>query len=302
MKMKWVAVLLCLAMSVALTASADSNEAKNLFDKGKELLSKADFEGAAKTFAEASAKDPDNEDYRGQAQILSRVVSVRKNLKEEADPKRWEAMARALHSYYCTNDLYEEAKKVDQQLYSRLQNEETASMLAETLLELGDNKKAEKTLKPYMSQDPSGYCQLLYGITLVRLNKSDQAHDILHHVKIADDSDAQLRFQGARLNALMGHSEVALNLLTGVFESIPPSRLPQIKEYVSANKDFSSLVGGKKFAAVLQTKSKVSESKCSGGTSCGGCPSASSCSSASGSKTTKQPTKDCPSGHDHSSK
>ena len=280
MKIRFVAIFLCLIALMTTSVLADSKEAARLFAKGNEQLSEADFDDAAKTYAEAAAADPGNAEYLNQARIVSRVVTIRGNLKEEKDPKRWEAMARALHSYYCSNDLYSEAKLVDRQLFDRLKNEDTASMLAETLLELNDNKEAEKILKPYQSQNPSAYSQMLYGITLVRLDRGEEAHGILHDVTLQNDSDVQLRFQGARLNALMGHGDVALSLLTNVFESIPPSRLPEIKEYVRNNKDFSSITGSDKFASVLKTKSKIAESSCSGGTSCGGCPKASSCGSA----------------------
>ena len=120
---------------------------------------------------------------------------------------------------------------------------------------------------------------LQLGIALSRLKRIDEAKEIAKHCRVPMASPWGLLYDSARLQSLLGDSTQALALLRLCFESTPPSRLAAVKQSVKAGRDFDSLKGAKDFGAVLQTASKVSESACSGGTSCGSCPNRASCGS-----------------------
>jgi tetratricopeptide (TPR) repeat protein len=278
MTLKRFALLLILSLSVFTAAGADDAAVgAERFAAGHKLLAEADFEGALKAYSDAVAKDPDNQEYKAEHQILTRIENMRKKLSEEKDLKRWEAMLRGIHSYYCNNKLFQQAKELDQQLHRRKQNEASAVMLAETQLELGENKEVEQLLKVYIRNGASDYCRMLYGIALAREGKHGDAKALLKEKPVAMDARLGDRFQCARLYAVLGEEQEVMRRLTNVFESIPPSQLNKIKTYVRDTADFAPYVSTSQFATVLKTESKVAESKCSGGSSCGSCPSASSC-------------------------
>ncbi len=275
---KCIIAILVLLVTVAVTANAGKTEdAAKCFADGSQCLAKADFDGALKAYADAVKGDPENQDYKAEYQVLTRVQNMHKNLSAEKDEKRWESMLRALHSYYCTHKLYEQAKELDKQLYERQKSEAAAVMLAETQLELNENKATERLLKSHMEGEATDYCRMLYGISLARQNKRDEAKSILTQKPITVDAPLGVRFQSARLYALLGEEQEVMTRLKSVFESVPPSRLGKIKEYVQETADFQSYSGSGQVATVLKTESKVPESKCSGGASCGSCPSATSC-------------------------
>jgi hypothetical protein len=86
----------------------------------------------------------------------------------------------------------------------------------------------------------------------------------------------------ARLHAAVGNSPEALGLLTRCFESVAPSQLDGFKAHVRQSRDFADLAPDARFAKALQTKSKVPESKCSGGSRCAGCPMRGKCGNSQG--------------------
>ena len=79
-------------------------------------------------------------------------------------------------------------------------------------------------------------------------------------------------------NFYPGLIDDSMALLTRCFESEMPSRLDALKQKANKSLEFAKLVSSEKFLQVLQTESKVPESKCSAGTQCASCPSRGGCS------------------------
>lgn len=92
------AVVLAFMVLPALTVLADS--AEQAFTQGKDLLAKADFDGALKSFAQAAKADRSKPEYLQQYALVNQVVELRKRLATERDPAQWENYARALHAFY----------------------------------------------------------------------------------------------------------------------------------------------------------------------------------------------------------
>jgi len=99
----------------------------------------------------------------------------------------------------------------------------------------------------------------------------------LESVEISDAAATGILYQSARLHALTGDEAGTAAFIIRTLESIPPSRIEIARQQVRTCKDFAKLLDQPAVAKALETQSKVSESKCSSGTSCGNCPSRQSC-------------------------
>jgi tetratricopeptide (TPR) repeat protein len=273
-----LAMVVTLAVGVPVVCAGPAEEAAAVFAKGTALLTKADFEGALKAYAAAARTDSANTDYRTQYSILRRVITMRDGLAKEQNPEKWQASALALRSFYYSNKLYTEALQVDTQLHSRLKSADSASMLAETQLELGKNADAEKLLSGLDEKASTPQTQILKGIALARQDKMDVAKAVASKVAVPADAGSGILFDLACLKSLTGDTKGAAALLTRCFEQSPPSRIEKIKAYAKDYKDLSATVASADFAAALKAESKVKESKCSGGGDCGSCASKGKCS------------------------
>ncbi len=266
--------LLCPTLALA------NEEAAKLFEEGKALLQKADFEGALKAFGEASKADAKNEEYRQQHNMLRRVMQIRDRLSEQKDADRWAAMARALRGYYYENGIFQEALALDRQAHERFHNAESATQLAETHLELGMNAEAVELLSALSDKEMTPGGRLLLGIGEARLGRVDDARAIADRFKETADLPGEALFNLACLHSLLGNQEQAAELLIRCCELTPPSRLDAFKASLKKCGDLRGLVAADRFAKVMETKSKVSESKCSSGAGCGKCPNRGGCGAA----------------------
>jgi tetratricopeptide (TPR) repeat protein len=258
-------------------APAVADDAAQAFQEGGALLRQARFEEALVSYDRAAQLDAARQEYRDAASILRRVLQLREQLAGEQDAATWERNARALRGYYQAEQIYTASLALDRQLHERLNTAETAEMLAETQLDLGQAAEARALLegRSDLEARPSG--KLLLGIALARTGETGQAADIARRVSLPSNAGPEDRIRAARLQALAGDRAQALALLTAAFESTPPSRLEDFKTRVKACPDFAAVAEDGSFAKVLSTQSKVSESNCSKGAGCGACPSRTAC-------------------------
>ncbi len=295
--MKLRRVLVCsliglVAMSAPQALAGVNEDAAKLFAEGKALVAKADFEGAQKAFAAAAKLDSEKKlEYRQQYSMLRQVMQMRESIDKEKNEQKWQAMARALRSYYHQNKVYSEALALDKKVHEKLKNGESAAALAGTQLAMGLNEDAAKVIGGLDEKSMTAEARILLGIALARQKKIDEAKAAVAKCKLAADSDSGLYYDMACVKALVGESDEANALLTRAFELTPPSRLDAVKAHAKTDKDLASLVGSAGFEKALKTESKVKESKCSGGSSCGNCPSRGGCSSAKGGSSCATETK-----------
>ena len=268
-------------MLAMTTASADDPvaKAKALSGEGQALLAKADFDGALRCFEQAAKTDPEELNHDIRAAILRRVIAMRSRLAGMEDGEKWLPMARALHAYYITNEVYSEALAIAQAMHEKQPSAETAVCLAQTYLATGKNAEAEQTLRGVAADENSPQVRVLLGIAIARQERADEARALLKEIKQPEPPSAQLAFDTARLCALVGDSGAAADALVVCFENTPPSRLSVVKAEAQEDVDLAMLRASNKFAAALKTESKVPESKCSSGTSCDKCPSRATCGS-----------------------
>jgi thioredoxin-like negative regulator of GroEL len=214
--------------------------------------------------------------------MVRQILTLRQRLDQERDNARWEYMARALHSFYAANGLYVEALALDKKMHDRLRTAASAVMVAETQLAMDRNAEASEVLAALEPQKHTPASRAIHGIALARQGKTDEARTIAETIAPPRDATAGTLYAVARLEAAVGDTQDAADLLTRCFESVPPSRLDVFKNHARQNPEFAAMVSAASFARALETKSKVPESKCSGGSRCAGCPMRGNCPSSQG--------------------
>ena len=264
---------LCLLAAPALAA-----DGPKLFAEGEKLLDRADFAGALKAFAAAAKAEPDNQAYKSRAMIVKRVIRARAYVeKNEADAK-WEKVAVSLHAFYLREGLLTEALAIDKKIHEKRPSALSASLLAETLLETGKNEEAAKLLAGLAKEHKDLKNRVYEGIALARLKKTDAAKKVLAKIVVTKETRPGILFDLARLHARLDHFGKALDALRQCLERLPEKSQPALRERAKACADFAKLKKEVAFSAVLaNTKSKVKESDCSGGSDCGSCPSRGGC-------------------------
>ena len=179
-----VVTFVCLLLLPAVTFGDD---AKKAFEQGETLVRQGDFEGAMEAFSTAARADRSNAEYLQNFSLVRQVIMIQNVLKKEEDLQRWEYYARALHSYYVSENLYDLALDLDKQIHERVDSAASAALLAETQLAMDKNAEAVELLSKLASDKTSVVTESLEGIALARLGKKDDALKHASLVKVADD-------------------------------------------------------------------------------------------------------------------
>jgi thioredoxin-like negative regulator of GroEL len=278
MLIKNTLIVFALLSLVLLSSTAFGDSGKLAFEQGKTLVGRGDFEGAMEAFATAVRAERSNAEYMQNYSLVRQAIMIRNVLEQEKNPQRWEYYARALHTYYISENLYDQALELDKQIHVRVNSAASAALLAETQLAMDMNAEAAELLSKLPPDKTSVVTEALEGIALARLGKKA---DALKHADLAgvgDNDGPGVVYCVARLQAATGNVNRATALLTRCFEQIPPSQLDGFKSHAKVAPEFAAMAGTPEFQQVLKTESKVQESNCSGGSSCAGCPMRSQCS------------------------
>jgi hypothetical protein len=270
-----VALLLCAVLSDPPVGRAET--AAESFARGETLLAKGDCAAALQSYAAAARADRNNPEYVQHYAMLRRIVDLRTRLETEQNPQLWEQMARAVRAFYASERVYAELLMLDRRMHSRLGSGESATMLAETQLAMGEHADAAQTLSALPPAKATAMTQALLGIALVRSGKTDEAKQIAEKLTLPADARPGLTYAAARLYAGIGNSARSLELLGACFETTLPSMLDGFKAHAKDCSEFAAMASSPEFTQALKTKSKLSESKCSGGSSCAGCPMSGKC-------------------------
>ena len=261
--------------SLILPVSAQGDEAQQAYERGKALVRQADFRAALQAFAAAARADRTNGEYLQQFTLVRQVIKIQDTL--ETDSPRWEYLARALHTYYIDEQLYDQALELDQRIHERVNNASSAALLAETQLAMNLNSEAAEVLSKLPPDKANIVTESLEGIALARLGRKADAVKHAESIQLTDGHEPGIFYCVARLQAATGNVSEAATLLSRCFEQTPPSRLEDFKKHAQMTPEFTALVGTPEFEKSLKTESKVKESSCSGGSSCAGCPMRGKC-------------------------
>jgi len=286
--------LVCLMLSPWL--QAEEIEASKLHGEGTALLQKGDFDSALQAFSAAAKAAPDNPDYAQQAMLVRRILTLRKYVNEAELTPQWEKAVVSLHAFYLTQNLHNEALPLDRKAHEKMDNALSASLLAETLLEMGQDTEALNLLSGLDTKKLNPHNRIYLGIAMARTGQKEKAKKIRQTCRIDKPNETGLLFDLARLDTLVGDKKSALGLLKNCFEKTPGTQLAMVKGFVAECPDFKSLTDAPGFEAVMNALSKVNESGCSSGSSCGSCPNRTKCGS-QGDASAKKAEKGC-GGHD----
>jgi tetratricopeptide (TPR) repeat protein len=267
-----------LLMSIWLPTAHADGAAEAAFEEGRVALAQADFEVAYRSYVRASELDPGNEGYREEAALLRRVIMVRERLPRLNELEQWSAAARSLHTYYFDRGVYKEALTLDRELLKRVDQADSAVLLAQTLLQLDQNAEAAEVLEPWTGKDGDDHARVLCGLALARQGEHEAAQGLADQVKLTKDCSPALALDLSRLRVQLKETQGALEALRHCLRSTPPSQLERQQTRIRECTDLAALDGSDAFAEALQTPSEVKESSCSSGSSCGKCPNRSKCS------------------------
>jgi len=249
----------------------------DLFRAGEARLASGDLPGALQQFAAAVRADSSNQRYVQQYAMVRQVLMMRAALPKEKDLANWEYKARALHTFYLNHGLYADALDIGAQLHAKLNDGASALLLAETQLAMNRPADAADVLAALSGDKHTVATKALHGLAAARQGKRDDAQKIAQTIQLTSNEGSGVVYAVARLHAAIGDGDQACRLLVRCFESSAPSRLAGFKQHAQTSPEFSGLAGDPRLVAALQTMSKVSESACSGGSSCGSCPMRSKC-------------------------
>jgi len=253
------------------------NDADTAFAQGEKLLTSGDLRAALKQYGAAVKLDANNQKYVQQYLMVRQVVMMQESLAKETDPVQWERMAVALRSFYGMQGLYAQALTLDQSMWERSKTSDNAVQLADTLLALDKNGEVVTLLSNLDSKLVTGASQALLAVALAHQGKLEEAKKIADRIQDSGKGDPGALYMLARMHAVVGNVDQAMSSLTECFEAEPPSRLDLLKDIARQCKDFSQVASLASFTQVMQTVSKVPESKCSGGSSCSTCPMRGNC-------------------------
>ena len=273
----WLGVLVAAVLTQPAAVRAES--ARQAYEDGEALLADADFNGAMKAFATAARADRNTPEYYQHYSLVRQVIALRKRLDTERDSARWQRTARSLHAFYVGNGIYSEALPLDKKIHARLDTAASAVTLAETQLAMDLNAEASAVLEALDADKATAASRALLGVALARNGKAEEARRLAKAIELPKQAGPGMLYSVARLHGEIGNADKALDLLKRAFESIVPSRLEGFKNHARESREFAALASTAAFTKVLETKSKVAESKCSGGKSCAGCPMRGKCAS-----------------------
>ena len=282
MRFQRLVMLASLAVVVTANSIAVAASSTEAYSKGSALVEQGKLRDALYAFADAVRGDRANQQYMQQFMLVRQALIYQNALAEETNPNQWLPIAQALRSFYISQDVHEQALELDREIHQREASAGSAVQLAETQLALGRNAEAAETLTALEAEKVTPATQALLGIALVRQGKMDQARETIGAIKTSVDTGPGTYYCVARATAAVGDVDDALALLTRCFEATPPSRLAALKSHAQKLPEFAPLASKPTFAEVMQTASKVVESKCSGGSSCAGCPMRGQCASGGG--------------------
>jgi len=284
--MKSNRIIGCCVMAVALLAPGlvRGETAEQTFAKGEAALAKADFKTALDLFSAAARADLDNQEYLQHYLIVRRIMHLRSSLESAKTPRQQEQVAQSLRAFYIGEKLYSEALALDQKMHEKFNTATTATMLADTQLAMNLNADAVKLLSSIKPDEATSATRALLGIALARTGKTAEAKQLAGAVTLPEEGDPGLHYLAARLHALTGDSAKAVDVLKRGFEWTPPGQLEAFKAHAKTNPDLAAVATAPGFAAAMAAESKISESKCSGGSSCASCPMKGKCPSSQGQK------------------
>ena len=245
----------------------------------KMIVENKDFTAALNEYAAAAKANPQAVYYREQYALLQRVIKTNKLLEKETNPEKWKSYAKAVRAYYYSKGYYGEALPLDGAAADKFPTSEYLVNRLETLLLAGRNDEAAKLIGDTKPADAVLRYQTLSPVALAHTGKANDAVKAIADIQVSPKTDAMSYFDFARVYWVAGNKEKAFASLKTLLEHTAPSETPVVQAMICRSPEFSPLKDSKELADVLATPSIISQSGCTGGSSCGSCSLKSKCAS-----------------------
>lgn len=270
-----VLVLVSWLSTVSVAAAGDAEKA---FERGQQLVAAGQLRAAAEAVRDAVMRDLNNQTYRQHFMATRQALKYQMIIDAGQTSAHWDEAADGLSLYYRSRGHHEQALPIDQAIYEKRESADAGIQLAETLLALEQSERAAEVLEEVASRQATPASRALLCVALARQGDAPSAQRMAATLHAASNADPYTLYLVARAQAAVGEDAQAMETLTRCYESVPPSRLGALKSHTKSSPEFGQLVSSDAFSRVLETESKVPESKCSGGSSCGSCPMRGKCS------------------------
>ena len=272
----------CTSLIWGADVKLTSDPAQQKIDKQvKQLITeKQDFKAALMVYAKAARANPSSVYYKNQFALLRRIIKMNRALTVETNPKKWTSYAKAVRSYYYTQGYYTQALELDMQAFKKFPEPSFAVNKLESLLLLNKNQQAAELLTHNsLKANTDMRLSTLRLVCLSRTNQTDKALASAESIKIDPRKYPETLLDLARVYKAANKDKLAMACLKQFLEHTVPTALPGMRRMAENCTEFNTLLNTKSFQAVLATQSKVSQSGCTGGSSCASCKLKSKCAS-----------------------
>jgi len=271
-------VVLIAAFVAISTKTCVADRATDAYDRAMEQLKEDKLTDALNSIVAAYRADRTNRKYTQEYMMLRQVIQIRGQIDATRDARRWAWMARVLHTYYLQKQMLQPAVDIATKMHERTPSTHSAATLADALLAVDQPGDAADMLASLDEDLHTASTRALQALSLASADQLDKAKRVAtKQFAMPENPGATVLYRAARMYLALGETDRALETLTRCFESVAPSRLDALKKVVLTDSEFAQLADSPKLAEVMKVKSKISESACSGGSSCGGCPRRGSC-------------------------
>jgi thioredoxin-like negative regulator of GroEL len=244
------------------------------YQAGLTSLKNGELNQALTSFRQAATKNPKNTEYSQEFMMLRQVITMQSQLDRQPNATNWNATAQRLRTYYDQKGVDSLLLDLDRKIYAKFPTTDNAARLAESLTASDKSGEAIALLSKLPQKTPIVHAVL--GLAHLKEGNRTEAEKIA--AAVADgELTLPVRLRLARLEAGLGEKEKAISTLAALFEQTPPSQQIAVRELCKKAPEFATLQSDASFIVALQTSSKVTESACSGGSSCGTCPMRTQC-------------------------
>lgn len=250
------------------------------YQAAQDQIKQGELRQALTTLKQAVDAEPQNKQYAQEFMLLRQIIAMQQQLDREKNPAKWNGYAQRLRTYYDQNGADGMLLDLDRKIYAKTPSISNAGMLAESLMATENDGEALQLLSGISNNSRSALSNVLFGLALHRNGKTDEATTIASTYvtpQAKKPLTPPILVRLARLEAALGKKDAAIASLKQAFEQTPPGAQTAMRERCKTVDEFAELQNDDEFKVALNATSKVTESACSGGSSCGTCPMRSKC-------------------------
>ena len=259
MKTNFLLTLAATLVGSVFATEVRAEPAAAVYARAQQQWRAGELEAAIASYAEAAEAEPANAEYRARFAHVQKATTLTQRLETEQNAARWVGIARALHTFYHQERLFEPALAIDRRLHQRLQSALSATLLAQTLTAMDRPQEAADTLQTIPEDARNLGTQTTLVIALVRAGKSEEAANVAKAMDIPDQLCAGKAYMLAHMKAALGDDPAAADLLSRAFDAVPAGRLPAFKATALQCPELAALLAKEPYRKLLDVQPCLAE-------------------------------------------